>query len=187
MIIGVDIDDVIFESSESFATILEKCNDEEILNHKLDLMRGKSDNIKVKEFLKENVISVIKNAKPKENARSIIKLLRDNSNKIVLITARGDIRFPGSQEITENALKKYQIEYDDIIYNSDDKAKDCKENNIELFIDDSPQNCIEVKNNLNIPTIGFKSIVTCNEFDKTNLICVSSWNELYEKLKSIIN
>ena len=177
--LGIDIDDVIFKTSEELNKVLEECDDEEILNHKLDIMRGEAVNKKVGEFLKKNVISIITAAKPMKNVAKVIKKIREHSNRIILITARGDKLFPGSEEITKNLLEKYSIEYDDIVFNSLDKVKICRDNNIKLFVDDSPKHCLEVKDNLGISVIGFYSDINRKEMMKSHIDCVGDWDELY--------
>ena len=177
---GIDIDDVIFKSSDVLKDALIKCEDKDILEHKLDIMRGEAVNKKIADFLKQNVIPTIEAAKSMENVSEITKKIRQQSNKIILITARGDIRFPGSEEITLDRLKKYDIEYDDIIFNSYDKVKICKDNNIDLFVDDSPTHCLSVSENLGIPVIGFLSDINKEEMAQKKIRCVDSWDELYE-------
>ena len=70
-------------------------------------------------------------------------------------------------------------------FNSIDKVKICKENNIDFFVDDSPRHCLEVSKKLNIPVIGFKSYINKDEMLKNNIKCVSSWKELYNIIKNI--
>ena len=50
--IGLDIDDVIFQTSNELKKIIISYNDEEITKHKLDIMRGYAVNKKVGDFLK---------------------------------------------------------------------------------------------------------------------------------------
>lgn len=186
MIIGLDIDDVIFKTSDAIRELFSNNTiDEEILAHKLDIMRGDPVNERITQFFNDNLYETLKLAKPFEEASKYIKLLRAQSHKIVLITARGDALFPGSEEITENALKEYNIEYDKIIYNASNKSQLCEENNIELFVDDSPQNCIEVMNNLHIPVIGFESDITRDELRKNNIQTVNNWNDLITLINKI--
>ena len=120
--LGIDIDDVIFKTSDELKKLLEGCDDAEILQHKLDIMRGEAVNEKVGHFLKSNVIPTIKVAIPKDGVADVIKKIRRDQNRIILITARGDKYFPGSEDITSDRLKKYDIEYDDIIFNCLDKV-----------------------------------------------------------------
>lgn len=61
-----------------------------------------------------------------------------------------------------------------------DKAKVCKIEKIDLFIDDSIANCNKV-NELGIETILFSSKSNIN--DRTNLYRVDSWKDIYEKVK----
>lgn len=182
MIFGFDIDDVIFKTSEAVKSALDKCEDEEILEHKLDIMRGDAINKKIEQFFSDNVISTIKNAKPMENVAEVIKNLRRRSNKVVLITARGNERFPGSEEITKHLLDEYGIEYDEIIYNCKDKAKVCKEQKVQFFVDDSPKYCLDIKQELGIPVIGFESDINREEMLKRQIGCVKSWMELLERI-----
>lgn len=63
-----------------------------------------------------------------------------------------------------------------------DKAKVCKNEKIDLFIDDSIANCSKVKE-LGIETILFNS--KSNIEDKNSFYRVNEWKEIYEKIKNI--
>ena len=182
---GIDIDDVIFRTSDELKKKFEECDDEDILQHKLEIIRGDIVNPKVGLFLKENAIPSIISAEPMQNVAETFDKLREQSNKIILITARGNIRFPGSEEITFRRLKEHGINYDGIVFNSNDKVKVCKDNNIDIFIDDSPKHCLEVSENLGIPVIGFESVINREEMQKNNIRCIRSWDELDNALEAI--
>ena len=184
--LGFDIDDVIFKASEALKEVLDKCDDEEILQHKLEIMRGEAVTEKIGDFLKANVVPTIKIAKPMQNVAEVIRKFRRHSNRIILITARGDKRFPGSETITWDLLEKYGIECDAIIFNCVDKVKACKDNNISVFVDDSPKNCLEVRENLGIPVIGFESEINREEMAKNHIRVVSSWDELEEAINKAL-
>ena len=68
-----------------------------------------------------------------------------------------------------------------------DKVKICKENNIDLFVDDSPKHCLEVSKNLEIPVIGFLSDINKDEMIKNKISCVASWDELYNIVTKMKN
>ena len=51
-----------------------------------------------------------------------------------------------------------------------------------MFIDDSPKNC-EIVRDLGIDVTAFKSRITADAIDKTDLPSASSWDELYEMIK----
>ena len=174
MIIGLDVDDVIFDTSKTMSEILGEVKDEELTSRKLDVMRAK--------FLKEYLIVAVKEGEVKPGAAEAIHRLRENGNKVVLITARGEKNFPGTVAANEKALKDAGIEYDKIIYDSADKVDACRENGVEIFVDDSPWNCIEVRRELGILVIGFESEITRDSLREAGVPSVNSWQDLEKKL-----
>ena len=80
-------------------------------------------------------------------------------------------------------MDKHKIPYDKLIVNAKEKAPICLEEKIDLFIDDSIHNCIEVANK-NIPVLLFDASFNkkCTLFKR-----VFSWKEIYievERMKS---
>ncbi|MBR2544399.1 hypothetical protein IKF04_03840 [Candidatus Saccharibacteria bacterium] len=73
-----------------------------------------------------------------------------------------------------------------MIYNCQGKADACKANDIGIFVDDSPKNCIEVQAELGIPVIGFESVITANGLREANISSVKTWNELKEAFARIM-
>ena len=89
----------------------------------------------------------------------------------------------GKTKLSIELAKRYGIDegvtYDKIVFGGANKAKVCKEENIDLFIDDSPVTCQLVKES-GVDVIAFKSKITAYAIDKSGLPSVSSWNELYQ-------
>ena len=78
-------------------------------------------------------------------------------------------------------LEKYNIEYDKLIltnaYNSEEKAKVCRENNISIMIDDSTRILTEVDK------YGIKALLMDTPYNiekGNNLTRVQNWKEIYE-------
>ena len=186
MIIGLDIDDVIFNTSEYLGGILEGLQDNELNNLKLEIMRGNYTVPKVRDFLAKYLPQTVENAKIKEGASETIKELKKQGHTIILITARGNLAFPGSEEKSEQALTKNNIVYDKVIYNCQGKADACKANDIGIFVDDSPKNCLEVQTELGIPVIGFESVITAGGLREANISSVKTWDELKEAFAKIL-
>lgn len=182
MIIGLDIDDVIFDTSKMMSEILGEVKDEELTSRKLDVMRGDVSIPAVARFLKEYLIVAVKEGEVKPGAAEAIHRLRENGNKVVLITARGEKNFPGTVAANEKALKDAGIEYDKIIYDSANKVDACRANGVEIFVDDSPRNCIEVRRELGILVIGFESEITRDSLREAGVPSVNSWQDLEKKL-----
>lgn len=182
MIIGLDIDDVIFDTSKTMSEILGEVKDEELTSRKLDVMRGDVSIPAVAKFLKEYLIVAVKEGEAKPGVAEAIHRLRENGNKVVLITARGEKNFPGTVAANEKALKDAGIEYDKIIYDSADKVGACRANGVEIFVDDSPRNCIEVRRELGILVIGFESEITRDSLREAGVPSINSWQDLEKKL-----
>ena len=164
MIIGFDIDDVIFDTSGAMRNILGEIKDEELIAHKLDVMRGDVSIPAVAKFLKKYLIVAVKEGKAKP----------------------GVADFPGTVAANEKALKDAGIEYDKIIYDSANKVDACRANGVEIFVDDSPKNCTEVKHELGIPVIGFESEITRDSLREADITSVDNWQDLEKKLLEYI-
>ena len=72
MRIGIDIDDVITDTSLSMKKYIDKYDDNsDIHNYIEEVMRGEMPTEEIKEFFKENSINIFKNAKVKINASEV--------------------------------------------------------------------------------------------------------------------
>ena len=175
MKLGIDIDDVLVDTSKLMLDYIKNINNnEDILNHMEEIMRGEIPDSIVSKFINGNIVNILDNVQLKPNAKKVLEKLEKN-NEIVFITSRGDKKIKGTEEVTLNYLKKNNIAYKKIIFNAYNKAKICKENNIDILIDDSVKLCEEAQKE-GIKTILFTSIVNKNK--QTNIKRVNNWLEL---------
>lgn len=184
MRIGIDIDDVITNTSETMEEyIMKHENSKKIKEHMVEIMKGNPSEPEIVQFCTENYIKVFKETTVKQDASEVIKRLLNKQNEIYLITARGENLdfFKGSEEITIRFLEENDISYNKIIFNSTDKASLCKDNNIDLMIDDSVAHCEAIRN-VGIKTILFTSSV--NKNIDTTVERVDNWLELETRLDS---
>ncbi len=180
MRIGIDIDDVITDTSLAMKNYIEAYdNNGNISNYMEEVMRGEMPTPYIKKFFEDNIIEILKNAKLKENASKVIQRLLNNGNEIFIITARGEEKFKGSEDETLEYFKLNNINYTKILFNSFDKAKLCKDNKINLMVDDSIKHCLEVQKE-NIKSILFTSVV--NKSRNIEIDRVNNWLELEEKI-----
>lgn len=180
MQIGIDIDDVITNTSLSMKDYIIKYDTNgEIIKHIEEVMRGEMPTPSIRKFFDEHNVEIFSNAAQKENANTVINKLLEN-NEIFLITSRGEEKYIGSEAVTLNYLKEHNINYTKILFNSFNKAKICKDNGIDIMIDDSVKYCEEIQKE-NIKSILFTSEV--NKNIKTTVARVSNWLELEEKIK----
>ena len=193
MNIGIDIDDTItqtFEYSYPLSKEYTKkyCNRESkniedlaSVNHYYLKIINDWNTEEELDFWDKNYKKIIQNVKIKADAKRVIDKLRENGAKIYLITARMKTENFDAYEETRKWLKLNEVEYDELIIDAVNKNQIAKNKNIDIFIDDSFENCISVANE------GIKTFIIETEINKglenENINRVYSWNEIYEKLK----
>ena len=135
----------------------------------------------LKYFLKDIQESITNKAKPRENVVEIINKLKNDGNEIIIITARDSEFHDDPYKYSKDWLDKNNIYYDKLVVNARNKEDACIEEKIDLFIDDSESNCLNVKK------AGIKTIRVCNETEdnNSNLICFNNWNDIYSYIQTI--
>ena len=128
------------------------------------------------DFCSKYLEKIVVSAEVKHNAENVIKELKEE-NYIYIITARKKPYFSNPYELTKKFLYENDIVYNELIVECDDKYKFCVENNIDIMIDDEPQNINAISSV--IPVIVFDGIQ--NSMCKgNNIIKVNSWDEVNE-------
>lgn len=196
MVIGIDIDDTTVVTVESMVKYGDKY-DTEVLNRE-----AKKDNLgRIKDRYYMNALygwteeekfaffdmyykNVLEECYPLSNASEIINKLKQEGNEIIFITARlTNIKNCETENITKETFRKYNIPYDKLIMNVDDKLKFCKENGVEVFIEDSYETCKSLQEN------GIKAYLMTTKMNRNivdeKIERVSSWNEVYEKITNL--
>lgn len=126
---------------------------------------------------------------PAQNfASEVIQKLKKENNKIYIITARKnyDEWFPTKlqskiEDITKCWLKENHILYDEIYFDVKDKGAFCRENQIDVMIDDDPFNIRKLIGNTNV--IIFDYPYNRSE-DFKNILRAYSWYDIYNKIKN---
>ncbi len=193
MIIGVDIDDTLTDIRDEVGAAALKYA--QSLNKDIDETKVVWDknnngssfkeryNFNYDELLyffgniQENIT---KKAKPREDVVDVIKKLREDGHKIYIITARDSEFHNNPYELSKTWLNKNNIEYDKLIVDARDKAKICREQNIEIFIDDKLSNCLQISNE-NIVTIRITNYTEQHQ----NIVNKKNWKEIYEYIKQL--
>ena len=184
MRIGVDIDNVLSNFNEVLLN--------DYINHDKSLRNSGIVNKDVyirdmfewseeyeKEYYKNNIERLAHLMEPINDCSNYIKMLRKEGNFIYIISGRDNGEYSDPYNMTINWLKKYDIEYDELIltnaYNHQEKADICLEKNIDIMIDDSTKVCDKCMNS-NIKSLLFNTNYNKNEtrFEKVN-----SWEEIY--------
>ncbi len=193
MIIGIDIDDTISDTTGIMFDCCQKYVAEELgreplvqdeakfTHHYIEVVHGLSKE-EIKEFFRRHYEYMVDEVHPKPYVVEYLNKLREDGNKIVLVTARFEIKEFDVIESTKKWLDKYQIPYDKIIFNAESKLEIAKNEKIDVFIDDSYKNCqdmagtgikaflMDARGNRGLETNGFERVY--------------SWPHLYYKLKN---
>ncbi len=193
MIFGIDIDDTISNTYEVIMAYAQEytinfLKREPLLREELDCtnhmyaqylhMWNDSDD---KEFLANYYERLINNVRPKTLALEYLNKIHDEGNKIIIITARWKNEYFDVVEATKRWLERYNVPYDELITDADDKVRICQDKNIDVFIDDSLYNCKKVAD-AGIKSYIMDAIINRGEkFD--NVTRVYSWPHLYMRLK----
>lgn len=185
MRIGIDVDDTI---TNTYEYLIERIA--EHYNLENELLRGRclaysdfynnSDEFPdYNEFLISNYGKYISNVSIKDGVRDSLNKLHNDKHEIYFITARHDDECDDPYKITADYLLKHQIPFDKIIVGANDKGIICKQEQIDLFIDDSIRNCTSVSS-YGINTLIFDAKFNKNEdrFER-----VYSWKEVYDIVK----
>ena len=191
MKIGIDIDNVISNFNDELLKEYLK-HDKElrntgIINEDVFIRYGMFDwtEKEESEFYKNNIERIAKKLQPLNRATETIKKLKEDGNEIIIISGRNNREYNNPYKLTEEWLAKYNIVYDKLIltnaYNKEEKANVCKENNIDIMIEDSTQTAI------NIEKVGTKVLFMNTRYNKNNenFEKVSNWKEIYSKISKL--
>lgn len=191
MKIGIDIDNVISNFNDELLKEYLK-HDKElrntgIINEDVFIRYGMFDWTEKEEteFYKNNIERIAIKLKSIHRATETIKKLKEDGNEIIIISGRNNGEYNNPYKLTEEWLAKYNIVYDKLIltnaYNKEEKANICKENNIDIMIEDSTQTAI------NIEKVGTKVLFMNTRYNKNNenFEKVSNWKEIYSKISKL--
>ena len=197
MKIGVDIDDVITNTGEMLVayaqlfciedlgktSYIEKENVYKIVNGdtlEKNLNWTKEQVITFKKKYHEYILS---NCNIKPLAKEIIDRLINEGHQIHFVTARNKTEdlISDSYKVSEVLLAKNKIKYHKLITECSDKLAYCKENNIDVFIDDKLETCkaIATSNTQALLMNGSHNI----SLDEDGITRVYSWADIYYRIK----
>lgn len=176
--IGIDIDDTITNTFDYLMPAVA-----EFFN--MDLNYLKENNISYTsltpqmkeqelEFARANFDKLIPNTPIKPDAAEYIRKIRKLGHKVIIITARNSLFYTDPYKTSSEYLTKNNVQFDELICTFD-KAGICKEQNVDIFIDDSINQCNKVKE-AGIKTLLFASKINISNEEHQK---VYSWQDVY--------
>lgn len=190
MKIGIDIDGVLIDFEERLRCRAEIYDYIERKNIELK----ENDNYWVQDkyewseeewnfFQKEYLIELTKESRIKAGAKEILDLLQKDGNELVVISARG-IEFPEMITLVEEKIKDANIKFDKYYWKALDKLEICKNEKIDIMIDDNPNTCEKLSKN-SIRTLYFRSIYGKQLLQNDYLKEIHNWGNVYRYIKNI--
>lgn len=189
MIIGVDIDDTICNTTEVAIAMAFKYAAEKNLALPTKIDAGAylikdifhwSEELSNDFWLKyhDHILALV-TAKPL--VQEVLLRLHRTGQQIKFITARHDnSEIYNSKTITESWLKTQNIYYDELICECQEKGEECRQQKVDIFIDDLPANCL-VAAQAGIKTCVFDSVWNQN-LDDPQITRIYSWTHFEELL-----
>lgn len=192
MRIGVDIDGVLTDEHRFIIDYGTKFLNDEGIEYTLhdDIY----DNRKIFEinksqydaFWRKYLVYYSENILIRPFASEVIKKLKQENNEVYIITSRSFTTYENEyrqkmQNIVKNWLEKNNVVYDEIIF-STNKADICKKMNIDVMVEDKPENILSISKI--IPVICYDHPYNKGLFDE-NIIRSYSWYDIYKKIREI--
>lgn len=195
MKIGIDLDGVIYDSEKDFR-VYQELYDMYVLkkNTKIDEKEiriqkrfGWSDEIFM-DFLDRYYAPIVKETNYMPGAKMVLKMLKEEGHELIIITARGVLNENDNiEQLTKERLSKDNFEiFDKYCFGAQDKAEVCKNEKIDVMIDDSNLNCKNTSEN-QIKTIYLKDAPSYDMEENEYLKVLYNWGEIYRYLKEIEN
>ena len=101
----------------------------------------------IAKFFEIYYLDILKQVQIKPFVKETINKLKKEKNEVYIITARRKREGEIVEKITNEWLKDNGILYDELFINIKEKSKIVNQLKIDVFIDDSYENCIDVKTN----------------------------------------
>lgn len=190
MIIGIDIDNVISDLDKTFLEEFLKEDKNKrntgIVNpnakHMTEGMFDWTQN-EIDEFLINNMDRMSMKFDTIPQSKYYIDKLKDDGNKIIIITGRGKRIFKNAEKVTKFWLEKNNIYYDEIVFTkSVNKIEECKKCNVDIMLDDLAINVKMLReNNINAYLVKTRY----NENYSLNMPMLSNWENIYNFIKNM--
>lgn len=192
MRIGIDLDGVVFDTEKAFRIYSELYDIEVLKRNSLinnqEVRFQKRYNWSEEEqedFLKmyHETITTETNFMP--GAQEVLRLLKQEGHELIIITARGGWN-KKMIDITNKRLKESKMDiFDRYYFRTENKAEVCKNENIDVMIDDSYEKCKSISEN-KIKTVYLKDAPSYN-LENEYVKVLYNWGEIYRYIKELEN
>lgn len=192
MKIGIDLDGVVIDSETTFRTY------EEIFD--IDVLKGNNlinkeepkfqarynwTSEQEKEFIEKYFLTISKESNLMSGFIAIYNLLKKQGHEFVVITARGGF----IKEMKDDAirvLEENNIKFDKYYWNVQDKLEICKNEKVDIMIDDDWRIIKKLADN-EVKTLYFRDTNLMKLEENEYIKEVNNWGEIYRYIRKIQN
>ena len=137
-----------------------------------------------REFWRQYIFDLLISIPPRPYASEVIHKLRKAGHKIIILSARDNQFLTGEYNGMINYyvkawLNKYNIEYDELIINTDNKREKCLSIGLDLMVEDKGSNVNDISKI--IPVMVFDAPYN-QKCTGRNVIRVYSWYQIYQEI-----
>ena len=192
MKIWIDLDGVVIDSETTFRTY-EEIFDIDILkgNHLINKEEPKFQarynwtNEQEKEFIEKYFLIVSKESNLMSGFIGIYNLLKEQGHEFVVITARGGL-VKKMKDDAIRLLEENNIKFDKYYWNVDDKLEICKNEKVDIMIDDDWKIIKRLAEN-EVKTLYFRDTNLMKLEENEYIKEVNNWGEIYRYIRKIQN
>ena len=185
MNIGIDLDGVVFDTETYFRAYADLYDLENNGGGLIDKSQGKVQNRFAwsKELMDNylyNYIEPIEEEAPlMPLVKIVLKRLKELGHKLIVISSRGIID-PNGMKIANRRFKEEGLVFDKILSGQESKLQFCKNENIDVMIDDLYEHIDYLSNN-GIKCFYFRS-KGMKIVDRNNVIEVDNWAQILKEI-----
>lgn len=192
MKIGIDLDGVVIDSETTFRTYeeifdIDNLKGNNLINKEEPKFQARYNWTKEqeKEFIEKYFLTVSKESNLMSGFIGVYNLLKKQGHEFIVITARGGF----VKEMKDDAirlLKENNIKFNKYYWNVKDKLEICKNEKIDIMIDDDWKIIKNLADN-QLKTLYFRDTNLVKLEENKNIREVNNWGDVYRYIKELEN
>ena len=192
MKIGIDLDGVVIDSETTFRTYeeifdIDVLNGNNLINKEEPKFQARYNwtSEQEKEFVEKYFMKVSKESNLMSGFIGIYNLLKEQGHEFIVITARGGF----IKEMKDDAirlLEENNIKFDKYHWQVEDKLKICKDEKVDLMIDDDWRIIKRLSEN-GVKTLYFRDTNLVKLEENEYVKEVNNWGEIYRYIRKLEN
>lgn len=189
MKIGIDLDGVVIDSEATFRTYeeifdIDTVKGNNLINREEPKFQARYNwnEEQKQEFIEKYFLTVSKESNLMSRFIGVYNLLKKQGHKFVVITARGGF----VKEMKDDAirlLEENNIDFDKYYWKIDDKLEVCKNENVDIMIDDDWRIINKLAKN-NIKTLYFRDTNLVKLEENKYIKEVNNWGDIYRFIRN---